>query len=91
MKLVSDSGRIKLSYFAKEVNIVTSNKADLTILLDGNKIPQDYVGKDVDFDGKMYTLEPKLYNVVNSDNAESHTLEIIVNSPGFEIYTFTFG
>ena len=91
MKLVSDSGRIKLSYFAKEVNIVTSNKGDSTILLDGNKIPQDYAGDDVDLDGKTYTIEPKLYNVVNSDNAESHTLEIIVNSPEFEIYTFTFG
>src|SRR3989338_168079 len=91
MKLVSDSGRIKLSYFAKEVNIVTSHKGDLTILLDGNKIPQDYAGKDVELDGKLYASEPKLYNVVNSDNAESHTLEIIVNSPEFEIYTFTFG
>src|SRR3989338_9328158 len=91
MKLVSENGRIKLSYFAKEVNIVTSNKADLTILLDGNKIPQSHAGKDVNFDGELYTLEPKLYNVVNSNIAESHTLEIIVNSPGFEIYTFTFG
>jgi hypothetical protein len=63
----------------------------LTILLDGNKISDDYAGKDVDFDGKLYASEPKLYNVVNSNKAESHTLEIIVNSPGFEIYTFTFG
>jgi len=91
MKLVSENGRIKLSYFAKEVNIVTSNKADLTILLDGNKIPQSHAGKDVNSDGELYTLEPKLYNVVNSNIAESHTLEIIVNSQGFEIYTFTFG
>lgn len=91
MKLVSDSGRIKLSYFAKEVNIVTANKGDLTILLDGNKILQNYAGKDVNRGGKLYTSEPKLYNIVNSDNAEGHTLEIIVNSSGFEIYTFTFG
>jgi len=91
MRLVSDNGKIKLSYFAKEVNIVTSNKGDLTILLDGNKIPQSHAGKDVSSDGNLHTLEPKLYNVVNSNSAESHTLEIIVNSPGFEIYTFTFG
>jgi hypothetical protein len=91
MKLVSDTGRIKLSYFAKEVNIVTANKGDLTILLDGSKIPQNYAGADVGLNGKTYTSEPKLYNIVKSDNAASHTLEIIVDSPGFEIYTFTFG
>lgn len=91
MKLVSDNGRIKISYFAKEVNIVTANKGDLTILLDGNKISQSYAGKDVNRGGKLYTSEPKLYNIVNSNSAEGHTLEIVVNSPGFEIYTLTFG
>jgi hypothetical protein len=32
-----------------------------------------------------------LYNIVTSEEAASHTLEIQVPEPGFEIYTFTFG
>ena len=90
MKLVSDEGRIQLPYFAKEVNIVTAGKGDLTILLDGKPISIEYAGDDVS-DGKIQVEEPGLYNIVASNEAASHTLEILVSSPGFEIYTFTFG
>ena len=90
MKLVSDEGKIKLPYFAKEVNIVTSNEAELTILIDGKPINSDYAGLDVN-NGKLSTSGSDLYNIINSDKASSHTLEIIVSNPGFEIYTFTFG
>ena len=90
MKLVSDNGSIKLPYHAKEVNIVTANEGNLTILIDEMPIPSEYAGKDVQL-GKVTVIEPGLYNVVNSKEAASHTLEILVNNPGFEIYTFTFG
>jgi thiol-disulfide isomerase/thioredoxin len=90
MKLVSDEGRIQLPYFAKEVNIVTAGKAELTILLDGNPIRSQYAGMDVS-SGKIQVEEPRLYNVVTSEEASSHTLEIQVSESGFEIYTFTFG
>lgn len=91
MRLVSKTGVIKFEYFAKEVNIVTANNGDLTILLDGKIIPTEYAGIDVDKQGKVHTDEARLYNIVSSNNAGNHILEIRINSPGFEIYTFTFG
>ena len=90
MKLVSEQGRIQLPYFAKEVNIVTGEKGDLTILLDGKPISSDYEGTDIN-EGKIQVDGPGLYNVISSDEAASHILEILVSDPGFEIYTFTFG
>ncbi len=90
MKLVSEEGRIKLPYIAKEVNIVTANEAELSIFIDGEPITSEYAGADV-YAGKLQTSGADLYNIINSEEASSHTLEIIVSDPGFEIYTFTFG
>jgi len=91
MKLLSNNGKIKLNYFAKQVNIVIANDAELTILLDGEIIPSNYAGNDVDVRGKIRVTESDLYNIIDSSKPESHTLEILVNGPGFEIFSFTFG
>jgi thiol-disulfide isomerase/thioredoxin len=90
MKLVSDEGKIKLPYIAKEVNIVTANEAELSIFIDGKPITSEYAGIDV-HSGKLLTSGDGLYNIINSNEASSHTLEIVVSSPDFEIFTFTFG
>jgi hypothetical protein len=90
MKLVSDFGSIKLPFHAKEVNIVTANEGTITILIDDMPIKPKYYGKDV-ISGEMILTEPGLYNIVSSEKASSHLLEIIINEPGFEIYTLTFG
>lgn len=90
MILVSDSGRIILPYFAKEVNIVASGESELEIFLDGNRITDQDSGADVS-DSKVKTKESTLYNIVRTNESSSHTLEIKANNPGFEIYTFTFG
>jgi len=90
MKLVSEEGRIKIPYFAKEVNIVTDNESELSIFIDGKPITIENAGFDVN-DGKLQTIGADLYNIINSEEASSHTLEIIVSNPGFEIFTFTFG
>lgn len=90
MSLASDSGKIKLPYFAKDVNIVASGESDLAILLDGKPISQEDSGADVK-DGMVHTSESRLYNLVKTKEAGNHTIEIQVNKPGFEIYTFTFG
>ncbi len=89
MILVSDSGIIRLPYFAKEVNIVASGESNLTILLDGKPISQD-AGADIK-DGIAHTSESRLYNLVKTKEPGRHTLEIQIDRPGFEIYTFTFG
>ena len=90
MTLVSDSGIIKLPYYAKDVNIVASGQSELTILLDGNPLTQENAGSDVK-DGKVFTSESRLYNLVKTNDVGRHTIEIQANNPGFEIYTFTFG
>lgn len=91
MKLASDSGRIVLPYSGKEVNIVTTGEADLQILLDGKIILSKSAGDDVGTKGRVHTHHPGLYNIVKTDEPEQHTLEIVVNGTGFEIFTFTFG
>ncbi len=90
MILVSESGTIKLPYFAKQVNIVSDGQSELTILLDGKPISQSDAGSDVE-DDMVNISGATLYNLVNTPEPSKHTLEIQVNKPGFEIYTFTFG
>jgi len=80
-----------LQYFAKEVNIVTANEAELSILIDDKPITSTLLGNDLDSDGKLLIKEDGLYNIVNTNEAESHVLKILVNNPDFEIFAFTFG
>lgn len=89
MKLVSENGKIILPYFAKSVNIVAANESNLQILLDGKTITPENAGTDVE-NGVIHISGDRLYNVISSNNAGTHTLTIIAK-PGFEIYTFTFG
>jgi len=91
MRLISDEGSILLAYSAKEVNIVTENEATLRIYIDGEIIDPSIAGVDVDSKGLVLTTDDDLYNIVSSENSEQHTLQIFVDTPGFEIYTFTFG
>jgi thiol-disulfide isomerase/thioredoxin len=89
MKLVSESGKIVLPYFAKSVNIVAANESDLQILFDGKPVTSENAGTDVQ-DGTVHISGDRLYNLISTKDAGSHTLTIVAK-PGFEIYTFTFG
>ena len=89
MILVSESGRIILPYFAKQVNIVAGGDSRLEIFLDGEKITE-LAGTDVNPDGSVSINTPTLYNLVSSEESSPHVIEIRAKS-GFEIYTFTFG
>ena len=91
MKLVSQNGVIKLPYQAKQVNIVSSSNAELEIFLDGEPLPSKYAGADVVNGNKIFIEGSDLYNIISSNEANSHLLEISVSDTGFEIYTFTFG
>ena len=91
MKLISDSGKIVLNFNAKQVNIVASENAMLHIGYDGKEIPKDVRGKDVSSDGTVKISEPRLYNLIDSQEEGPHEIIIEVESPGFEIFTFTFG
>lgn len=92
MRLVSESGTIKLSYHAKQVNIVagSSTPADLEVYLDSELITPEHAGDAVE--GGTAAIEVhELYNIVTSPESERHTLELRTSEPGFEIFTFTFG
>lgn len=91
MILVSQSGRVVLPYFAKEVNIVAAGTSQLEVFLDGQKIMPESAGSDVSPSGTVNIDQSTLYNLVRSSEPSPHVLEIQVNQPGFEIYTFTFG
>lgn len=91
MTLISDNGRIILPYTAKQVNMVASGDSELLILLDGKTLEPTEYGSDVMQDGKIITSNSRLYNIIKDVESENHVLEIQVNKPGFEIYTFTFG
>ena len=89
MKLVSDNGKIVLPYNAKSVHVVAANESTLQILLDGNPIKPEDSGDDVQ-NATAHISENRLYNIVSTSQAGPHTLTIIA-TPGFQIYTFTFG
>ena len=91
MKLVSDTGSILLPYSGKEVNIVAAGQAELTIKIDGKRIDPRIAGNDVGENGIVSVNESGLYNLVQTESSEEHTIEILVEDPGFEIFTFTFG
>ena len=91
MKLVSDSGKIILNFNAKQVNIVAAENAILKIQYDGKLIPEQVRGQDVELDGTVIISEPRLYNLIDSEVEGTHEIIISVETPGFEIFTFTFG
>ena len=91
MKLISDSGKIVLQFYAKQLNIVAANSATLEIIYDGNFLPSESRGQDVAPDGTVKISEPRLYNLIDSKQEGPHEIIIKVNTPGFEIFTFTFG
>ena len=91
MKMVSDSGKILLKFNAKQVNLVADGDAILEIQYDGDLIPKEARGYDVDSNGNVVISEPRLYNVIELDQAGNHEIVIDISEPGFEIFTFTFG
>lgn len=90
MKLSSDTGKIVLPYFAKDVHIVaTGPEVDVQVLLDGKPVGGSDAGLDTQ-NSTVHVSENRLYNIISSPQAGSHTLTLIAK-PGFQIYTFTFG
>jgi len=90
MKLISNSGKIILEYHGKQLNIVANGNTELEILIDGKKVPNQISGNDLN-ESKVQIFEPRLYNLIESEDGESHVITIIIKEPKFEIFTFTFG
>jgi len=87
------AAKITLHYHAQKVFIVahanTSVKAK--ILIDGQTIPAAMRGADVASDGTVTFNEHRLYRLVEDSAWGEHTIEIQIETPGLDAYTFTFG
>ena len=83
---------ITFKYNAKNVYFVASSDpgVTITVLRDGVVVGAER-GEDVDSHGQVNIKEPRLYKLINESTAGTHTLEIIVNGPKLDAYTFTFG
>jgi len=81
-------------YDAGDVYMVAAGAANGTVvdvLQDGQPINAADAGSDVS-NGKIIISGNRLYNIVkNADGGGEHTLQLIVETPGLRVYTFTFG
>jgi thiol-disulfide isomerase/thioredoxin len=86
--------KVYLLYDAKVVNIVAQGNDTLIVVsLDGNPPSGAFLGKDLSLTGgsaSAYLGMARLYNIVNGPSYGEHEV-VITASPGFRLYTFTFG
>jgi thiol-disulfide isomerase/thioredoxin len=97
--------KIIFKYNAAKVNFVANGASagsNIQIMQDGVVVPTTAAGSDV-HNGKATIQESRLYNIIDNhdphctagaacqDVAGEHTLEILINSPGLQAFTFTFG
>ncbi len=88
----SIGAKIVYKYKSKNVYLVgtAAKPVNVTVMLDGKPITVGR-GSDVSADGTMTIQENRLYKLVEGIDYGEHTIEIIVNNPGLQAYTFTFG
>ncbi len=85
--------KIIYSYNAMNVYMVASAAAPVTahVLVDGQPIPAAMAGSDVSPAGTITIQANRLYNIIHGTSYGAHTIELIIQQPGLEAYTFTFG
>ncbi len=90
---LSAGATITYEYDAGKVYMVAAGAANGTVvdvMQDGQPIGAA-AGSDVQ-NGKMTVSGNRLYNIVNNpDGGGEHTLELKVETPGLQAFTFTFG
>src|SRR5438094_6559606 len=93
MELQSNTGRIILTYYAKDVNIVAGGHGQQGIVTEdgATQILNNSLVKDLTPNGKFVLDGQRLYNLALHNNYGSHSIIINVNGKGFQLYTFTFG
>lgn len=80
-KLDQGPGRIKLNFYAKDVHMVAkANKPVLVEVKIGSQTIQT-----------IQVTDSSLYTLYQFGQSGYHELELYINDPGFEIFTFTFG
>ncbi len=91
----SSSGSIlEYNFNAKKVFLVmrSTNEAPkkVRVYIDGNLISNDQSGIDV-INGITTVNSDRLYDLVNLDKIENHTLKLEFQDEGVEVFAFTFG
>ena len=83
---------IMYKYTAGKVYFVASAPQEVTVeVLQDGKPVTNTAGADVE-NGNVSIQASRLYNLIdNHSNSGTHTLELIIDSPGLEAFTFTFG
>lgn len=90
---VSAGAKVIFRYDSAKVYFVASAPAGATVRVyqDGAPVTVAASGSDVN-DGILTVGASRLYGVIaNPDGAGEHTLELIIDSPGLQAFTFTFG
>jgi thiol-disulfide isomerase/thioredoxin len=87
------SATVIYKYTASKVYFVAAAPKGVTVevLQDGKPVTAAAAGADVQ-NGKVFIQASRLYNLINNpDGSGTHTLELIIDSPGLQAFTFTFG
>jgi thiol-disulfide isomerase/thioredoxin len=90
-KNTAAGAKILFRYQGSHVYMVANHPEGVTIrvLRDGAPLLLD-AGADV-VNGVLRVNDERLYEIVADDEYGEHSLEFIIEGPGFEAYTFTFG
>ncbi len=93
VEAVEPNTRIILPYQAQKVFMVAraEKTVRIKVLLDGKPIPESMRGDDVDRKGYLTVGQDRLYRIIEDSTWGQHELELVIESPGFQIFTFTFG
>ena len=93
---VDAGAKVIYEYQAARVYFVASasspsSPVTVEVLQDGKPISAAASGSDV-VNGKVTITSSRLYSLVaNPDGVGTHTLELIIDNPGLQAFTFTFG
>lgn len=86
------SARIIFKYLARDVYMVgtADQPVRMRVLRDGQPVGAAG-GEDVDDEGYVTVQENRLYRLISDQDVGEHLLELEVEGPGLQAYTFTFG
>lgn len=88
----SGAAKIVFRYQAKDVYIVASSasKVKVNVFLDGKPLDKES-GQDI-VQSSLFIKEDRLYKIIQDPNGwQERTLELIIETPGLHVFTFTFG
>lgn len=84
---------IYLNFIATEINLTMEpfgKEAVAEVRLEGNLLPKDIKGKDVDDAGNVHVEEYKIYNILKTNFPVSGHLTISLKEGKYKAYNFTF-